>query len=392
MNPLLSNSQLTTLYCAASAAMVIYYNSIRRRHHLYRPAILLPSQSPWRHLYENGDDASFLNLTGFSREAFEELHDYINDDQAEHHGAGRRRLLSSHDELGLILFYLGSKMRIKELCLIFGTTPTRCSIYINAKLEVLSRRLKNNPRAKIHWPSTDEEKEYLANLVYQRTVALDPRNAVDDVIGFTDGVSLPIECASDPESQATNYNGYHHDTMINNVFCFASTGKIIFACINFPGSWHDSQVATSLITKVVENIGNYKICVDQGFPRSGDLLNRFVGPISRRARRNLGPENRRVVIRRHNLYVSLRQSSEWGMRALQGTFIRMKSRLPSNKYKRKLILTVIILLHNFRTEVVGLNQIATVFNPEYDAYINIRNYDRIADYYEAIDSTSEEED
>jgi hypothetical protein len=97
MNPLLSNSQLTTLYCAASAAMVIYYNSIRRRHHLYRPAILLPSQSPWRHLYENGDDASFLNLTGFSREAFEELHDYINDDQAEHHGAGRRRLLSSHD-------------------------------------------------------------------------------------------------------------------------------------------------------------------------------------------------------------------------------------------------------------------------------------------------------
>ena len=70
----------------------------------------------------------------------------------------------------------------------------------------------------------------------------------------------------------------------------------------------------------------------------------------------------------------------------------MKSRLPSNKYKRKLILIVIILLHNFRTEVVGLNQIATVFNPEYDAYINVRNYDRIADYYEAIDSSSEEED
>ena len=114
--------------------------------------------------------------------------------------------------------------------------------------------------------------------------------------------------------------------MINNVFCFAPTGKIIFACINFPGSWHDSQVSLSLISKVVE----------------------------------------------------------WGMRSLQGTFTRMKSRLTSIKRKRKLILSVIILLHNFRTEVVGLNQIATVFNVEYESFINIRNYDRIAQYYEHV--------
>ena len=62
--------------------------------------------------------------------------------------------------------------------------------------------------------------------------------------------------------------------MINNVFCFTPTGKIIFACINFPGSWHDSQVSLSLISKVVENIGDF---IHQGFPRSGDLLNKFVG-------------------------------------------------------------------------------------------------------------------
>ena len=53
------------------------------------------------------------------------------------------------------------------------------------------------------------EKEVLADLVNR----IAPK--VNDVIGFTDGVSLPI---SDPISQATNYNGYHHDTMINNVF------------------------------------------------------------------------------------------------------------------------------------------------------------------------------
>ena len=244
--------------------------------------------------------------------------------------------------------------------------------------------MRNHPKAKIHWPNTLAEKEALADLVNRR----EPQ--VDDVIGFTDGVSLPVQCASDPISQATNYNGYHHDTMINNVFCFAPTGKIIFACINFPGSWHDSQVSLSLISKVVENIGDFKICVDQGFPRSGDLLNKFVGPISRRYRRNLPEETRREVLTRHNVYVSLWQSSEWGMRALQGTFTRMKSRLCSNKKKRKLILTVIILLHNFRTEVVGLNQIATVFNVEYDSFVNIRNYDRIAQYYENVVDSDEE--
>ena len=58
-------------------------------------------------------------------------------------------------------------------------------------------------------------------------------------------------------------------------------------------------------------------------------------------------------------------------------------------HKRQ-ILTVIILLHNFRTDVVGLNQIATVFNVEYESYLNIRNYDRIAQYYENVEDSDED--
>ena len=81
---------------------------------------------------------------------------------------------------------------------------------------------------------------------------------------------------------------------------YFATGKIIYACINFPGSWHDFRVATSLIAKVVDNLGNYKICVDQGFPSSGDILNKFVVPLSRTARRNIPIEDRRAVLQRHN--------------------------------------------------------------------------------------------
>ena len=54
---------MTQLCVAASVSMLIYYNSVRRRHHLTRSGILAPNHSPWRHLYENGDEGSFLNLT-----------------------------------------------------------------------------------------------------------------------------------------------------------------------------------------------------------------------------------------------------------------------------------------------------------------------------------------
>ena len=74
---------------------------------------------------------------------------------------------------------------------------------------------------------------------------------VRDVIGFTDGVSIPVQCASDKNRQTTDYNGHHHDTMCNNVFCFAPSVKIIYSCINFPGSFHDSQVSVGLINVVL---------------------------------------------------------------------------------------------------------------------------------------------
>jgi len=123
------------------------------------------------------------------------------------------------------------------------------------------------------------------------------------------------------------------------------------------------------------------MCVDQGFPRSGELFEKFVGPISKKAKKQLNPLLRDLLLARSGLFTSLRQAAEWGMRALQGSFSRLKARLSSDKKKRGMIVLSIILLHNFRTEYVGLNQIATVFNPEYEQYINLENYDRIRDYF-----------
>ena len=69
------------------------------------------------------------------------------------------------------------------------------------------------------------------------------------------------------------------------------------------------------------------------------------------------------------------------MRALQGIFTYLKSRLISNNRMRALIIVTKLLLSNFRTFHVGLNQIATVFNHHYDQYVNVDGYNRIVRYF-----------
>jgi hypothetical protein len=121
--------------------------------------------------------------------------------------------------------------------------------------------------------------------------------------------------------------------------------------------------------------------VDQGFPQSGDAHDILVGPIPERSARQLHRSVRDNLICMSNVYTSLRQASEWGMRGLQRSFPRCKKRLSSDKDKQRRLLECIIFIHNFRTEVVGRNQIAEVFNPEYERVVNIHGYDRIRRYY-----------
>lgn len=61
-----------------------------------------------------------------------------------------------------------------------------------------------------------------------------------------------------------------------------------------------------------------------------------------------------------------RQSVEWGMRALQGSFGYLATHLPVDNERRELILRVILHLHNYRTRRVGLNQIRSVYLPAFE--------------------------
>ena len=94
--------------------------------------------------------------------------------------------------------------------------------------------------AAVQFPDA-EKMEYFARLIHQR----EPE--VDDVIGFMDGLSLVSECTSDVFEQNAMYNGYHSETMVNNIIAYGPDGKVFLAAINFPGSWHDGSITANIL-------------------------------------------------------------------------------------------------------------------------------------------------
>ena len=175
------------------------------------------------------------------------------------------------------------------------------------------------------------------------------------VIGFMDGLGLATQMTDERLKQNVYYCGYDCDTMINNVLVFGPDGKVFFCAINYPRSWLDGTLTTHFFSHMKERIGDYKICIDQGFPRSGNAYGSLVGPITERSACRLHSSVRDNLICLSNVYTSLRQASEWGMRGLQGTFPRCKMRLPSDKLKRRHVIECIILVHN-----LGRNSLDTI--------------------------------
>jgi hypothetical protein len=61
---------------------------------------------------------------------------------------------------------------------------------------------------------------------------------------------------------------------------------------------------------------------------------------------------------------SMRQAAEWGMRAVQSSFPRLKDRFVYEEGgERQIVLHSMFLLYNLRTRMVGINQIRSFYMP-----------------------------
>jgi len=229
---------------------------------------------------------------------------------------------------------------MKWLCLIFGITPTPCSCILKKNLRMAVKRLRFHPPVRIKF--LDEQKmQQFAEMISIRAPT------ISNIFRFMDGLGLATEMTDERIQQNAYYCGYDCDTMVNIVLVFDPDGKVFVFAINYPGSWSDGTLTNRFFSHIKERNGDYKICVNQRFPQSGDATGILVGPIPERSACRLHPLVRNYLIRLSNVYTSLRQASESGMRRLQGTFPRCKKHLPSDKDKHRRVLECITLVQFF---------------------------------------------
>jgi len=185
-----------------------------------------------------------------------------------------------------------------------------------------------------------------------------------------DGLKIMLEKAGDLNTQNMFYNGWTHDHYISCLFLFSPDGLIRACYLNAPGSRHDSTNANysdvyEKVDKIYEQTGA-KVVVDTAF-NSGEKASMIKSHQS-----NIDGQGRvRRASQLHRDATSLRQMSEWGMRGFQGSFPRLKDRMIyEERGERRIILTMVTLLYNFRASNLGMNQIRSSFMPHLDRDAN----------------------
>ena len=248
------------------------------------------------------------------------------------------------------------------LQLIFGMTMTNLSVYVRFARRIIIEVLRNDPVAAIRIP-TDNEIESYKNAISEKH----PR--LENVWCTMDGLKLCLQQAPAQEIQERYYNGWTHDHYVTSIFCFCPDGTIPIAYFNAPGSFHDSKVAHfggvyDKLRMVYDQNGG-KCTADSAFCSDGDNFP-FIIKSKREPMEAEGVtrEEREHVAAMQVQATSMRQSAEWGMHALQSSFPRLKDRfIYEERGERKLVLTSLILIYNYRTRMVGINQILNYYMP-----------------------------
>ena len=329
-------------------------------------------KSSWRRLYYSENDQALITLTGLDHATFHQLLQLFhpifdnytpfgNGDHIEKRSPrGRKRTVMALDILGLVLAWTRTRGSLLSLQLHFGLSMTNLTTYLRFGRRIVVEVLKNNPLATIAIPSPAKITEY-------KQIVRDKYPALRNVWASMDGMKTPIQQSSSTKEQAYFYNGWKHNHYVTSVFCFCPDGTIPIAYMNLPGSMHNSTIAEwgriyDKLESLYETTGAIT-CVDLAFRMKNAP---YIIKSSQESRIGEGETLaavRRDIVRKRQA-TSMRQSSEWGMRALQSSFPRMCDRMAfEQKGERRIAIKMMVYLYNLRARMVGINQIKNFFQP-----------------------------
>lgn len=347
----------------------------RRQGKFRRPSLSDPRNSAWVGVYNAGLNDGLISLIGLDYKSFEALHDLFGPYYWRYSPynttgnrmrrlppvapgkirKGNKRLLTSRACLALVLAWTRTRGALRTLQVMFGTTANPTSLWLRFGKRLLLLLLKQHPLAKVTPPDAAERTAYKAAISAKYPLLV-------DVWGSIDGLKIPIEEAWGNEAQGQFYNGWLHGHFLTNLFLFTPDGRIRLAVINAPGSMHDSFLAIHFgvygeIDRMHAEDGS-KVVGDSAFAGSGRRS--IIKSAATGRDRGAGLVPNTLVAQA----TSLRQSSEWGMRALQGSFPRLKDKFKwEERGERRISIAVIVHIYNYRAMLVGQNQLRTTFMP-----------------------------
>ncbi|EDQ98024.1 uncharacterized protein LACBIDRAFT_316314 [Laccaria bicolor S238N-H82] len=370
------------IYRAALTGALIYLGAAesrkrrgarRQRLYLVRNE-LLPNPrvgTPWQRLLDSRSDPAYITTMGIDVTTFT----YILDSGFTEHwnatpipradcpGTAVPRLnsrsLDAAGALGLILHYLNSTMREVSLMQIFALIPSTVSRYITFTLTILLSVLRVIPESEVRWLIGDEFQSNNDLIIVRH-------NLLTGAFGSMDGLNLAVQTSTNQEIENATFNGWLHDHFVSSVLAFGASGVIIACKLNAPGSWHDSRVARPIYEKLrAETPEGYYLVTDTAFPRGTDQIKgRIKAPMKDGTRLPADPVARKAAMAFDRQLLSYRQTAEWGMRAVQGSFGRLRVPLEINfEARRGDLLETVVRLYQIRTRLVGINQIRSVYMP-----------------------------
>eukprot|EP00171_Calliarthron_tuberculosum_P023637 IDg23637t1 len=329
--------------CAALTVSVVAMRMVKNRGRkrvvpkYKRAALMRPflgmAATAWKWLLTYGGDADFIVSINVTKSLlierilphFESERRHVNFGGPYRTGAstrGRPAQLRSIDVLGLVLWFLKCRNPVYRLCPVFGIVPSSIHVWLDYGLEVLTRVVRR-PELRdfeIRWPTEEEMRSSSALLEHNRQYG----HLLRGVFAVLDGGRMPCASYVDADLQNAYWEGFTQAVEVTNLFVWNFHGEIVYAALNFPGSWHDSKLAVEsglYVPHLTEHTPpGYAILGDSAFPRSSAALQ---GKLVRA--RKVNEHNGADVP--HSAYLaavdallersmpSERQSAEWGVRA-----------------------------------------------------------------------------
>ncbi len=140
---------------------------------------------------------------------------------------------------------------------------------------------------------------------------------------MVDGLKIPIQKSGDESTQNAYYNGWLHSHFIGYMLVFSPLGGVVACTLNAPGSWHDSYIAENgkfydKLKKIYDEFGGIAVVVAAFSKKHCPFMIKSG---------KWKPGKTVIQTTIHSQATSLRQSAEWGMRAVKGSFPRLKDKL-----------------------------------------------------------------